>query len=340
MIIDLLDEAVLDGARRQVACELLGLDPTTIQRWRKLGDAGDRRAGPLTKPSNAICPAQIARILKIANSPEYRDKSPKQIVPLLADRGIYIASEATFYRALREAKQLKHRESSKAPTERYRPAELVADGVNEVWSWDITYLRTQTKGAFYYLYMVLDVWSRKIVGFEVHDHESSDLAAELIDTICLKEAIAKGQLSLHADNGGPMKGATMLVKLQDLGVAASFSRPSVSNDNPYSESLFRTAKYRPDFPFKPFESIEQAREWVEKFVQWYNHEHLHSSINFVTPGDRHTGKDVELLQKRDEVYKKAQLKYPERWTGKTRNWAHTKTVTLNPALALEEKAIA
>jgi transposase InsO family protein len=269
------------------------------------------------------------------NSPEYRDKSPKQIVPLLADQGEYVASESTVYRILRDEGQATHRASSKAPTKRHRPEPLTATGPNQVWSWDITYLRSAVRGSFHYLYMVLDVWSRKIVGFEVHDTECSELAARLLEQSCLAEDIGEDVLVLHSDNGAPMKGATMLATLQELGVAASFSRPSVSNDNPFSESAFRTAKYRPDFPSRPFTDLDEARTWSRSFVRWYNDHHLHSSICFVTPSDRHHGHDVRILDDRDDVYAQARARHPERWSRETRNWSPAHTVTLNPVPEVE-----
>ena len=177
---------------------------------------------------------------------------------------------------------------------------------------------------------MLDVWSRKVVGFEVHEEENSDFAAWLLEASCGAENVPAGSLVLHSDNESPMKGATMLAKLQQLGVATSFSRPSVSNDNPFSESAFRTAKYRPDFPSKPFASIEEARAWAASFVRWYNTEHLHSSINFVTPAARHAGRHVEMLKARKQVYAAAKQRHPERWSGKTRDWSPVLTVCLNP----------
>jgi transposase InsO family protein len=177
--------------------------------------------------------------------------------------------------------------------------------------------------------MFMDVFSRKIVGWRVHDRESMELSSLLLTEICFKEGIDKKQLSLHSDNGGPMKGATMLVTMQSLGVIPSFSRPSVSDDNPYSESLFKTLKYCPLYPSKPFESIEAATKWVESFVAWYNDEHLHSGIKFVTPSSRHNGSDVEILEKRALVYKQAKLKNPQRWSKRTRNWDRIATVKLN-----------
>jgi len=337
MILGLLDEAQSNGARLGRACEVLGLDLRTIQRWKGQGIGDDDRAGPLKKPANALSEGERKQILEIANTPEFRDKSPKQIVPTLADRGEYVASEATFYRVLREANQLHHRESSKTPTKRHRPDPCTATGPNQVWSWDITYLRSAVKGSFFYLYMVLDVWSRKIVGFEVHEEESSEFASLMIKATCCDEQVSPGSLLLHSDNGSPMKGATMLAKLQDLGVATSFSRPSVSNDNPFSESAFRTAKYRPDFPSRPFISLEEARAWVASFVRWYNTEHLHSSISFVTPDDRHAGCDVRLLANRERVYARARSRKPQRWSGKTRDWTRVHTVTLNPAPEQEDQ---
>jgi len=168
------------------------------------------------------------------------------------------------------------------------------------------------------------------VGWQVHSEELSLLAADLITDICQREGAERHQVTLHSDNGSPMKGATMLATLQELGVMPSFSRPSVSNDNPYSESLFRTLKYRPEYPEKPFVDLPAARDWVSGFVHWYNDEHQHSGIKFVTPEQRHTGEDIQILTKRKAVYEKAKAQNPSRWTGKTRNWDRIKEVYLNP----------
>jgi len=331
MILGLIDEAITDGARLEPVCEVLGLTLRTVQRWKCQGVGDDRRAGPRTKPANALTDTEKANALDIANSAEFRDKSPKQFVPILADRGQFIASEATFYRLLRDANQIRHRERSREPSKRSRPTAYTATAPNQLWSWDITYLKSTVKGSFFYLYMVLDVWSRKIVGYEVHEEESSELGAWLLEMSCASEGVTRGSLVLHADNGSPMKGATMLAKLQDLGVATSFSRPSVSNDNPFSESVFRTAKYRPDYPSRPFASLNEARAWVASFVRWYNSEHRHSAINFVTPADRHAGRDAEILAARARIYTEAKARHPERWSGATRNCSPVLEVTLNPA---------
>ena len=183
------------------------------------------------------------------------------------------------------------------------------------------------------MYVVLDIYSRKIVGWQVHDRELSSLAADLMVDICLREGIQRHQVTLHSDNGSPMKGATMLATLHYLGVTPSFSRPSVSNDNPYSEAAFRTLKYQPDYPAEPFSDITAARNWTEGFIDWYNNEHLHSGIKFVTPAQRHEGKDTEILDKRKQVYLTARSKNSNRWSGNIRNWDPVTAVHLNPEKA-------
>ena len=317
------------------ACRILGVSVRTIQRWRLEGGGEDGRQGPRTEPGNKLSEAERQAVLDMATSPEFRDLSPKQMVPTLADRCIYLASEATVYRILREAKLMAHREPSRPPSP--KPRELVATGPNQVYTWDITYLRSPVRGEFFYLSMFVDLFSRKIVGWRVDEVESMDHAAELIRRICWKEGIEPGTVTLHSDNGGPMKGSTMLATLEKLGVVPSFSRPRVSDDNPYSEALFRTVKYRPDYPRGPFEDIEAARAWVAAFVDWYNHSHLHSSIQFVTPADRHAGRDVEILARRKAVYEAARAKRPERWSGSTRDWTLAAEVVLNPGSSASAK---
>lgn len=336
----LVDEAVAAGARFQPACELLGLSARTVQRWKAEDVPPDRRVGPKTSPTNKLSPAERKRIVEIATSPEHRDLSPNQIVPLLADQGIYVASESSFYRVLREAGLNQHREPSR-PASSKAPRALVATGPNQVWSWDITYLPSPVRGRFFYLYLVLDIWSRKVVGTAVHEEETSEHAAALIARACADEGVAEDQLVLHSDNGSPMKGATMLATLQQLGVATSFSRPRVSNDNPFAESIFKTAKYRPWYPSRPFTSLGDARDWVGNFVVWYNDCHFHSAIRFVTPADRHSGEDVAILRKRRQVYERARRRNPQRWSGDTRNWSRPRVVTLNPdkrSSSLKEQA--
>jgi putative transposase len=334
LILGLVDEAVQAGARQRCACELLGLTVRTLERWREQEDGDDRRQGPKTPPKNKLSEAEREVVLDVVNWPEYRNLSPKQIVPQLADKGEYIASESSIYRILREADQLQHRERSR-PRSSHKPREHQAQGPLEVWSWDITYLRSAIRGEFYYLYLVVDIWSRKIVGWRVERVESMDYAADLIKSICAEIGLDPDGIVLHSDNGGPMKGSTMLATLQRLGIVASFSRPRVSDDNPYSEALFRTLKYRPWYPERPFPSLDEARAWVSSFVDWYNGEHLHSAIGYVTPNDRHAGRDVEILARRREVYEQARRRHPERWSGATRSWNRVEVVTLNPDAATD-----
>ena len=262
---------------------------------------------------------------------------PARIVPRLADRGQFIASESTFYRVLKAECQLQHRGAERARQQRSKPRALCATAPNELFSWGITYLPTRVIGIYFYLYLLLDIFSRKIVGWQVYETESSQLASEVMRDICERENIAPNQVVLHSDNGSPMKGATMLAALQALGVMASFSRPAVSNDNPYSESLFKTLKYRPDYPSRAFENLLAALHWVGTFVRWYNHEHCHSAIRFVTPHERHAGQDTVLLAKRVDVYEAAKAKHPQRWSGSTRNWEPVRVVHLNPAQRMNGK---
>jgi transposase InsO family protein len=335
VILALLAEAEKDGAAFDAACNAIGLSSRTVRRWRDAGVGDDGRAGPHTTPAHALTPEERVRIVEVATSAEFRDVSPKQIVPRLADQGIYIASESSFYRVLHDEALMAHREPSR-PRTRHKPNEYVATAPGQVWTWDITYLRGPVRGTFFYLYLVLDIFSRKIVAAEVHAEESAQIAGPLVEWACKREAVDPCGLTLHADNGGPMKGSTMLATLQRLGVVASFSRPSVSDDNPYVEAIFRTLKFRPGYPRKPFASLDDARRWVEQFVHWYNHEHLHSAIRYVAPIDRHEGRDAQILAVRHRLYRRARSATPRRWTRDTRDWTPVGAVVLNPSKANEE----
>jgi transposase InsO family protein len=327
MIRMLVEESVCTGARLHSACTTIGLSLRTLQRWVTLEIDG--RHGPNRVPANCLSDAERRKIVAVTTSPEFRDKPPTQIVPLLADQGIYIGSESTLYRVMRDAKLQRLRGRARAPVS--HPREHEADGPWQLASWDITYLRSHLRGAFFYLYMVEDVWSRKILGWEVHDVESAELAAQLIERIRKEhpEQDLAGWV-LHSDNGGAMKGATMLATLQRLGVVTSFSRPRVSDDNPFIEALFRTLKYWPEYSTSGFASVVTARAWVTRFVQYYNHDHQHSGIGYVAPAERHAGNDVAILAARRTVYARAKHRHPERWSRSSRSWTRPLTVTLNP----------
>jgi transposase InsO family protein len=338
-VITLIDEAGDGGARRSEACRVLGISARTLQRWRKDGEVkadGRKEAGAQREPANKLSEHERQQILDIANTPEFAPMPPSQIVPALADQDLYIASESSFYRVLREADQLARRGKAKPPT-RKRPMPLQASAPNQLWSWDITYLATTLQGVFFYLYLILDVYSRKIVGWEVFDTESAEQAALVFRKTHLREGIRAESLVLHSDNGSPMKGATMLATLQRLGVMPSFSRPSVSDDNPYSEALFKTLKYHPGFPDKPFDSLQEAREWVAGFQHWYNEVHRHSALKFVTPAQRHRGEDIAILEQRHALYEAAKARHPERWSGPVRNWEPETIVYLNPGKPMKKE---
>jgi transposase InsO family protein len=343
-LLPLIKQAVQDGARLHNACAQIGLSARTVQRW--LGScagagAGDRRTRALRAkvcPPNKLSLAERDAAMQLLNSCVFKDLPPSQIVPALADAGHYVASESTMYRLLREAGQMRHRRLESAPRKVAKPRALVATKPDQVYCWDITYLPAPVRGTHFYLYLFVDLFSRCIVGWQVFDCESAHLASGLLKDICQRRAIPEGQLTVHSDNGSPMKGQTMLATMEQLGVAASRSRPSVSNDNPYSESLFRTLKYRPQMPVKPFKDLLHARRWVADLVHWYNHEHRHSAIRFVTPNERHAGLDKSLLQNREVVYAAARQANPNRWSGASRNWSAIDEVHLNPATAKNKES--
>lgn len=298
----------------------------------------DRRKGPKSAPANKLNKMTIDEILHISTMKDYMDLSPWVIVAKLADNGRYIASESSFYKILKENDLMAHRGKSEQK-KHCRPAPLIATGPNQIWSWDITYIKTDVMGIYYYLYLFIDVFSRKIIGFDVFQNESMENSAAILKRLCRHENIEKEQLVLHSDNGGAMKGSTMLATMYSLGVVPSFSRPRVSDDNPYSESLFKTVKYHHTYPGK-FKTIAEVKQWMTGFVHWYNEEHYHSGIKFVTPSQRHQGLDIAILAKRKQVYIDAKEKMPERWCGrKIKNFEHERNVYLNYLQKEKQNAI-
>lgn len=311
---------------------MLDISLRSYQRWTREGGCGvmDGRKGcRRSAPANKLSDAERKQVLTVANSAEFASSPPSQMVPTLVDRGEYLASESTIYRILKAEQQQHHRGRARKPSARVVTSHCASEA-NRLWAWDITWLPAAVKGMYFYWYMVLDVYSRKIVGHEVHVAESAELASLLLRRASLAEGLAGREVVLHSDNGSAMKGATMLATMEKLGIMPSFSRPRVSNDNAYAEALFRTCKYRPDYPGKPFATIDAARDWTLKFVQWYNHQHKHSGLKFVTPAQRHDGRDAAILQQRAQVYEAAKLRHPERWSGATRNWKLNDEVWLNP----------
>ena len=303
-VVELVAEANAAGAGLLRACSVIGICLRTLKRWRKAfggdGDGMDRRKGSPRTIAHRLSEEERQRILLTCNQPEYASLPPGQIVPALADQGLYIGSESSFYLVLHQAGQCNRRGRARLPQEPRSVPRLRADRPNALWSWDISFLPTSVRGVWLYLYLVVDVWSRKVVAWDVAEVESAQIAADLVQRACLKERYHRpsgfgsrqcqqSPLILYADNGNAMREATLESRLEKMGVLRSFSRPRVSNDNLYPESLFRTVKYRPDYSSGPFASKEEACEWVAAFVDWYNHRHHHSAIKFVTPQQRHSG---------------------------------------------------
>ena len=327
-------QARVEGARLAPACALAGIDVRTLQRWKNNDGLshGDRRPDAERRvPSHALSQAERDLIVAVANEPRFAETPPARIVPALADDGIYIASESSFHRVLRAQGQMNRRGRAQPPRTSRPPTSHIATGPAEVWCWDVTFLPAQIQGRWFYLYLILDLYSRKIVGFEVHDTDSADHAAHLARRTALVEGIhaMPARPVLHGDNDATLKATTVLAMLHWLGIKPSYSRPRVSDDNAFAEALFRTVKYRPEFPSKGFADPDAARQWTVRFVQWYNHEHRHSGIRYVTPAQRHGGQDRPLLEARHAVYQDARERNPRRWSRQTRNWTPITVVTLN-----------
>ncbi len=328
-----IQEATQAGARLNPACTEVGISVRTYRRWYRMGhvNADKRPDAVRAAPKNKLTDMEQAAIIAVCNQPRFASLPPTQIVPTLLDEGVYHASESTFYRVLGQHNQLGHRGRALAPSASKAPQTFTATAPGQVFCWDITYLPSPVRGQFYYLYMIEDVYSRKIVGQEVYDCESGELAAQLLERTLIREKALHTGVVLHSDNGAPMKAQTMRMKAYELGVVTSYSRPRVSNDNPFAESLFKTCKYRPNWPVQGFVSLEAAREWVLGFTRWYNHEHKHSQLNFVTPHQRYTGEDKAILAKRKQTMQQAKAANPIRWGCQDiRNCEPVGPTTLNP----------
>ena len=330
-----VEQARRAGARLSRACKIARVDPRTLQRWQngaglKIGDGRPRAVRPV--PSHALSEAERRRIVQVANEPRFAELPPARSVPILADEGTYIASESSFSRVLKAQGQVRHRGRSKTPQKIRPPSTHVATAPRQLWCWDLTFLASQVVGRWFYLYVILDVYSRKIVGFEVHERDSSDHTVELRRRTALAEGIhtLPENPVLHGDNGPTVKATTVLAMLHWLGIKPSYSRPRVSDDNAFIEAFFRTTKYRPQFPSKGFADLDAARRWVREFVSWYNQDHRHSAIRYVSPAERHAGQDHGILSRRHQLYTHARAANPRRWTRHTRNWQPITVVTLNP----------
>ncbi|HEX8538494.1 MAG TPA: IS3 family transposase [Cystobacter sp.] len=312
-------EAQSAGARLSAICQLLGISPRTVQRWRKQPGQQDRRPLRRDPPANRLSEEEREQVLRLMRAHAHPRLTPRHLVARLADQGLYVASESTMYRLLRSPPPppLPH---ARPQARAQPPLQLhVADRPNLIWSWDISRLKGSVRHRAFYLYLVMDVFSRRIMGWHVNDHESSRAAALFIRGTCEAHGIHQRRLLLHSDNGGPMRARRMKAMLDRLGIRPSFSRPRTSSDNAYSEALFRTMKRHPSYP-RVFSSLEQARAWMLHFVHWYNRERPHSGISFITPDCRHFGREDELLARRNRLYELAQARRPERWSRGARVW--------------------
>ena len=295
------------------ACRVLGLPRATYYRtiWPVV-----KLKEPVSLPRKpqprALTPEERDYVLEQLHSSRFIDTAPAEVVATLLDEGIYMCSERTIYRFLKANKEVRERRhQSRHP--KYEIPQLCATGPNQVWSWDITKLKGPIKWVYYYLYVIIDIYSRHVVGWMVASGESAELAKRLISATCKKQGIEPGQLDIHADRGSSMKSKVVAELLTDLGIEKSHSRPRVSNDNPYSESQFKTMKYCPSFPGN-FGSIQDARVFCGEFFDWYNNEHRHSGIAMLTPAQVHYGNPNEVLRRRHEVTIAAWMARPERFT--------------------------
>lgn len=292
------------------ACAGMGVPRATyyraIQPPEPLHTVRRPRISPL-----ALSETEREAVLDVLHAPGYVDISPHTVYAMLLDEGIYLASVSTFYRVLRETSGTRPRRDERVHPAYARP-ELLAVGPREVWSWDITKIKGPAKSAHFHLYVILDIFSRYVVGWMIAPFESAELAEALIGTTCEKEGITPGQLTLHADRGASMRSKPVAALLADLCVIKSHSRPYVSDDNPYSESQFKTMKYRPNFPDR-FQTMEEARAFCQDFFYWYNNQHRHSGIGYMTPAAMHTGEAAAIYEERDQVLQDAFLRNPNRF---------------------------
>ena len=294
----------------RAACQALGVAPATIYRRRRPPQP-QRASKPRPPPARKLSPQEREAVLEELHAERFVDCSPAQIWATLLDEGRYLASERTMYRILdAEGETRERRDQLVHPP--YTKPELLAERPNELWSWDITKLLGPAKWTYFYLYVILDVFSRYVVGWTVQHRESASVAKQLIAQAIAQQGVAPGQLTIHADRGTSMRSKPVAFLLADLGVTKTHSRPYTSTDNPYSEAQFKTLKYRPDFPDR-FGSIEDSRAFGRPFFHWYNHQHRHSGIGLMTPATVHYGRALELRDHRARVLTDAHAAHPERF---------------------------
>jgi putative transposase len=291
------------------ACQALAVPRSSLYRTRPGTEPQPVSEGTISP--RALQPIEKAEVRQVLNSARFADQPPREVYASLLDEGTYLCSWRTMYRILDENQEVRERRNQlRHPN--YAKPELLATQPNQLWSWDITKLLGPTKWTYYYLYNILDVFSRYSVGWMIAERESAPLAEELIAATCLRQNIPPGQLTIHADRGSSMSSKPVALLMADLGVTKTHSRPQVSNDNPFSEAQFKTLKYRPDYPAR-FGCQPDARTWATEFFRWYNYEHHHSALGLLTPADVHFGRTQRILDQRQLVLQAAYQKNPERF---------------------------
>jgi putative transposase len=316
------------------ACHVLGVPRSSHYRARQTPEAAPPAPIERPAPTRSLSAEERATVRNVLNSERFQDCAVREVYATLLDEEIYLCSWRTMYRILAAADEVRERRDQlRRPT--YTKPELLATRPRELWSWDITKLKGPAKWTYFYLYVILDVFSRYVVGFLISERETAELAEAFVAETCAKEGICPDQLTLHADRGSAMTSKSVAQLLADLGVTKTHSRPHVSNDNPYSESQFKTLKYRPDFPAQ-FGSLVDARAWARPFFQWYNHEHHHSGIGLLTPATVHSGQAAEWIAIRQQVLLAAYQAHPERFVrGTPRPPVLPTAVWINPPTVAE-----
>lgn len=324
--VKLIKEANQDGARLVKACEALEISISTFERWRK-GKTRDSRKGALKVVSRKLSPEERQSVIDISCSNEYKDENPYKIVASLLSKGTYIASESTFYRILRDEGLIKHRRNTRPGKSHFKPPELVATGPNQVWTWDITWIRSNIRGIFYFAYTIIDIWDRSIVKWSIHDRECDKYAKELFQSAF--EENAYPNVFIHSDNGNPMKGMSLMALFYDLGISNSYSRPRVSDDNPFIESWFKTLKTHVSYPGQ-FKTNIDAKTWFADFVHAYNGSHKHSGLHYLTPLQVRNGEYPDIVKKRNEAMQRAYRNNSIRWSNGVKQLPERHIVYLNP----------
>mgnify|MGYP001274360818 CR=1 FL=1 len=323
-----VEEMILQ-VRVEPLCKALGVSRATLYRRHQESDKPADEPKKRPTPARALCTEERAEVLEVLHNERFIDRAPAAIHATLLDEKKYLCSERTMYRILAAEKEVRERRNQ-ARHPKYTKPELLATAPNQVWSWDITKLKGPVKWSYFYLYVMLDIFSRYIVGWMVAPHENAMLAKRLIRETCEKEGIEPNQLTIHADRGSPMKAKTTAQLMADLAVTKSHSRPQVSNDNPFSESQFRTTKYWPGFPDR-FGSQQDALSHFRVFIPWYNHVHCHSGIAMLTPEMVHRGHAEAVLKQRHQVVLAAYAAHPERFiNGPPKIAALPQAVWINP----------